>query len=144
MRHVAPQLGLDTRRLIVGDVLSCIVGDDSNCFVWARDSRYFDPQLAISAKIDLLERLDWEAGLDEIPENIRTRLEVTKDTLAELDWSQWIQFKKARRIWYAVMVHVKNVIAETPEFNESLAYNLAMSQQLSEYWSTFLLGESRE
>ena len=66
LRAVAPQLGLDTPKLILGDVLSSIIGDDANSFGF-----YFIEDLGADIKATIMERMDWEISVPETPPQLR-------------------------------------------------------------------------
>ena len=65
VRHVAPQLGIDEHKQILGETLHKIVGDDSNLFTWASDV-YFPAEVAKDAKTGLGIRLVNEISTPEI------------------------------------------------------------------------------
>jgi len=44
LSHVAPQLGMDIHKLVLGDVLSSIIGDDANVFTWTHGD-FFNPEM---------------------------------------------------------------------------------------------------
>jgi hypothetical protein len=66
LRQVGPQLGLDVPKLILGDVLSSIIGDDANSF-----GMYFMPDLANLGKASILERMNWEISVPETPPQLK-------------------------------------------------------------------------
>lgn len=139
IRHIAPQLGLDTQKLVLGDVVSSIIGDDANVFTWIHGS-FFDPELGAGAKRLLLERLDWEISTPETPAQIRGRLEKVRDAIRDLDWSIKDQFEAARDTWTPVKEWVNQEVNKKRDLRSAVDYDLAVGVQLSEHWNMFLYG----
>ena len=72
LRHISPQLGLDTNKLLLGNVLASIIGDDENSFGY---KNIYLPHRTEYAKASLYIRMDWEKNLPELPEIIRGQIE---------------------------------------------------------------------
>ena len=94
IRYVAPQVGLDPQKLILAQVLECIVGDDRSAF-----SYFFSPKKADLFKKRIFERMDWELSLPETPENIKKQIRKTMSKTENLDFTKNDQWKMAIKIW---------------------------------------------
>ena len=70
IRQVGPQLDIDVKKIILGEVLANIVGDDSNVFGWTLKGNFFDSSLAFIAQEPLLERMDQEIKTPETQETL--------------------------------------------------------------------------
>lgn len=137
-RHVGPQLGIDIEKYVLGDVLVRIIGDDANTFTWTVGGTFFEPDIASKEKRNLLERMDWEIGTPETPQDIRGRLESTLQIVSSLDWRNRDEFEQAQVEWYKLKEWVDEQIKERPELKEAREYTLVQDRGLSEYWNEFL------
>lgn len=138
IRHVGPQLGIDVQKYVLGDVLANIIGDDANCFTWTVGGDFFDSQLAVGAKRNLLERLDWEASVPETPPQIKGRLRASHSAVSALDWANREEFSQARTQWYGLKQSVEQDMRRQPKLKEAEEYMLSISGQLSDHWQDFL------
>jgi len=139
VRHVAPQLGIDEHKQILGETLHKIVGDDSNLFTWASDV-YFPAEVAKDAKTGLGIRLVNEISTPEIPDYIKEKLKRTKDRVLAIDWTKREDFNFAGNIWYETRDWVEQEIAEDEKLTEASVYANSNSKALNHYWRIFIYG----
>lgn len=138
LRAVAPQLGLDTEKLILGDALSSIIGDDANSF--GSQAIYF-PEFTENSKTSIFIRMDWDSEVPELPINIRNQIRIIRQQLVELDWQGKENFEKARNIWVkGVCNFTRHQIALNENLRAALKYDLQMNPEWSPYWDDFLYG----
>jgi hypothetical protein len=141
-RHVAPQLGINVEQLMLGDVLSSIIGDDAGCFSWANRGEFYDVELAERSKESLLFRLNWEIAVPELPDDIRLNLEVARDEFAlgnHTDWSSKRRFLQASDRWHAVRREVEALIDENDDYEAAIIYHdHAWRTKLHELYNVFL------
>jgi len=100
IQETARKLGFDVDKVTLGCVVNEITGDDANAFgptILMSDK--FKPERALVGKQRLFERLDWESGLDVVPEDIRNRLKSVRGTLDKIDWTTFEGFSEAYGIW---------------------------------------------
>ena len=87
VRELAPKMGLDARKLVLGEVLYRITGDDRGIFQ-GYDWKSFNYS---EAREKLMERLDWEAPvLVTVLENdpqMTGNLNQLKEEIDNFDWS---------------------------------------------------------
>lgn len=141
LRQVAPSYGIDVPKLILGDVLGSIVGDDENCF-GIKAAGFRSAEIANLGKRSLLERLDWEIEVPELPENIRGQLEKVKQQLIDLDWSDSAGFNRARDIWTKLAKNfTQRQLALHPDLRQAQKYDLQMAAILSVPWQEYLYGK---
>jgi len=142
LRAVALQFGLDVDKLILGDVLSTIIGDDANCFIWYESGAPFESEWAERARNNLLFRLGWEINTPELPDNIREKLREVKEAVELLDWTNEATFKEAMKIWYSAKDWVVEEIDKKPKLREAIEYDSEESQVLSEAYEKFIYGKT--
>ncbi len=137
MLFVAPQLGIDPVRQSVGEALSRIIGDDSNCFVWTNGGFFEEPYISIQKTV-LQMRLASEIYTPGMPENIRTRLrEIQKNVLAK-DWTTLNGFREAQAQWSDFRDWVEQEIEESPELSSIMQYKDSNWYKVNEHWEKFL------
>lgn len=127
MRYVAPQLGVDVEKLILGDVLSTIIGDDVNCFFWDFGGKVFLPESAARTQELLLFRLNWEIGVPELPDEVREKLEDVKAAFEGEDLSDLKEratYERAKEHWYRMKGEVEQMIDENPAYQEAISYRV--------------------
>ncbi|OGM11033.1 hypothetical protein A2Z22_04180 [Candidatus Woesebacteria bacterium RBG_16_34_12] len=139
IRCVAPQLGMDSQKLILHETLTNIVGDD-DVFLWGRN--FFDADFAMRAKQELLGHLDLEANTVEITPDMSHKIREVHNAVSQLDWSQEDQFKKAVTVWKSMRDFFKNQMESDPYLKEIGGYYDSVSSELNVHWRIFLTGLS--
>ena len=138
LRFVAPQLGLDPKKLVLGGALSSIIGDDANSFGYAF---YFNPELSENAKASIYERMDWESSLPEMPKSIKDQIRKVKSLFETLVWTDKDDFNKARDIYVKEIKNfTQHQIALNKNLREAVRYSDQVVEKWSPYWSEFLYG----
>lgn len=141
LRSTAPSYGMDVPKLILGDVLASIVGDDENCF-GIKAAGFRSAEMANRGKQYLLERLNWEIEVPELPENIRGQLEKVRQQLTDLDWSDGAGFNRARDIWTKLAKNfTQRQLALHLDLRQAQKYDLQMAATLSVPWQKYLYGK---
>ena len=143
MRGILPEMGIDVSKAVVGDALSTIIGDDGNCFF--PEAVDFDPEWSVDGKRNLLIRLEFEIGTEELPEIIRQRLETVKDRVQKLDWTSKAEYRIARRAWKR---DARDFVETQIELSADLMLSLhyfedEVSPEITEPWQIFLYGKTR-
>ena len=134
LRIASPQMGFDTKKIILGDVLGTIYGDDPNCF-----GLIYLPSLSHEGKKHLQIRMDFEINTPELPEQIRSRIKEIKPKVLSLDWTNESGHKQARKLWMEkVRNYVQHQIALHPEYREAEAYYNSVAELLSTPYQEFL------
>jgi hypothetical protein len=135
LKAVAPQLNLDTPKLLTGYALTRI-WDDSNEFGY---SHSFDPQLASASQRAVFFRMDWESQCPELPHNIRTQIKIIRHQLTTFDWTKREDFNRVRELWTEnVLNFTKDQIATCPHLKSAKSHYLTQSKKLAPYWREFL------
>jgi hypothetical protein len=161
VKQVVPQINAmlpadrayDVDKLLKGEVMSMILSDDSNCFPLAKGShkRTFEKdvqdgiltaeRLTIYQR-KLLHRLNWEVGVTELDERIRTKIKAILLFLsAQGPWQKWEDIQTARRKWEQVRHLAENIRNDEPSLREACNdYNkhLSSSKGLSSLFYEFL------
>jgi hypothetical protein len=141
LRKITPQLGLDTEKLILGDALGSIIGDDSNIFGY-RD--FFNPTTVELSRTLLFIRMTWEEGTPEVPENIRNQIAKIHGILESMDWTDETRFNQARTLWERdVRDFTRREMDEHKELQEAVHYDIKMAEVWSPYWNEFLYGNKK-
>lgn len=140
LRHVSPQLGLDSKKLVLGYALNSIP-DDGNLFIWTMKGEFFDAETGSGLREQLIARLDWKIVVPEVPKEIRAEIENLKQSVGQLDWSSYEQFEQASSAWFSFSDWAEEYIRKTPRLKEARAYYIRKKGDLDEYWNAFL-GES--
>ncbi|MCJ7805689.1 hypothetical protein MUP46_03545 [Patescibacteria group bacterium] len=121
IQETARKLGFDVDKVTLGCVVNEITADDGNAFgptISMGDN--FKPERAIVGKQRLFARLDWESGMDVVPEDIRNRLKSVRDKLGKIDWTTYEGFSEAYGIWNKeVMGFVLEQIKNNPKIKEA-------------------------
>lgn len=141
LRQVAPQLGLDAKKAIVGDAVSSIIGDDTNCF--PPEAAGFHPEWSETGKRHLEIRLNYEIDTPELPDTIRQRLRKVKKQITALDWKDEKQYGKAKDLWQRDAKHfTQRQVALNGEIREALRYfNDEVAKKISGPWQEFIYGK---
>jgi hypothetical protein len=136
LRHKSQELGLDTYKIVLGNILTTIIGDDSNCFCVFQT---YESDLAVIGKKHLLIRLDWEKNTEELPMHIRSQIQTTITQINLLDWSIKSEYLKAKQLWIDHIYNfTKTEIANNPVYNEAINYYMDSSKILHEGWHEFI------
>ena len=124
--------GLDGRKLLLGFALDTICGDDIHVFRVGSD--HFTAEKGEKSRNDLLIRLEWEAGMGELPEEIRQRLGNLQETFRTEAWQTIEDLASAAGRWLAVRSDVVLSIRREPELKEATDYyrRLLFEDRLSE------------
>ena len=136
LRGVGPQLELNVPKMILGEILSSIVGDDANAF-----GLFFNPDWADESKALILERMDWEITTPETPKEIRTRLKRVKKSIDRLNMTKEEGYIKARTEWNTMKMWVVEKITKRPKWREAEMYSFEANEIWSPFWSEFIYGE---
>ena len=143
-RHVAPQLGIDVEKLMLGDVLSTIIGDDPELLIWV-GKLSFDPERASLNRDQLMFRLDWELQVPELPDEVRENLEAVKQDLEADEYADWTvqeNFLRARAVWQSFRTTTEAIVEEDPDYQAAVIYHDHMwEKRLREPYKVFLLGD---
>ena len=124
---------------MLGDVLTTIIGDDSNCF--GSPSFPFNPEMAGLGREHLIIRLRWEIDTPETPDKIRRRLKRFLSEAERTDWQNESSFRDIRAGWVKkVKNFVKREIALNKPYKEAIGYELQAGAILSPEYQKFLHG----
>jgi hypothetical protein len=139
MRHIAPQLGFDTPRVIKGMALASIIGDDENSFGFF----FMKAEWGEMIEKQIFERMDWEVNLPEVPENIKEQIRKTQKKLTEINFDNKEEYDIGRAFWKK---HVRNFTNHQLALNKNLREDLDYSHEANKKWSPYwwdFLGEKR-
>lgn len=144
VREVAPQLGLNIEMLMLGEIISDVVGDDENVFAWSYlDITMLDARVANNCKADLEERMSHEIETPETPAELRELLVATRDLVMGLDWQSPEGFIQVRDIWTTMKNDFRERVDNNPTYR--VAENYAVNEAgkiLNPYWNEFLYGKA--
>lgn len=121
-RDNAAVLGLDANRLVRGFILSTIIFDDLNIFTGLLKRPRFSPKLGRQAAKGLIDRLEWEVGTPELPENIRERLSQTRELVGPLDMGTRRGFHIAYSVWERARAFVEEELNSSEELQNDAKY----------------------
>jgi hypothetical protein len=134
LRQACPQLGLDTKRIIIGDVLDTITGDDLNCF----GHSYILGNIGTEQR-DLQIRMDIEITTPEIPDDIRQKLSAAKAHIFAINWKSESGWELARNTWLAeVRDFVNQQVSSNKELSDIVEDYRADQLSLMPQWRKFL------
>jgi hypothetical protein len=142
IRAVAPQLGLDAGRVVLGKVLSDVLSDDENVFALS----YFNPsavtaEARLNAREQLAERLAHEVETPEVPAELRELLATAQLQLLNMDWQNPQGFRQVRDSWRQMRDIFAAKVTATPTYLEAKHYADGNAQTiLAPYWEEFLHG----
>lgn len=137
LRHIGPQLGMDMPKLMMGDALSDIIGDDYGAIA-AWNVIIGHQENASMCMRMLLERMDWESDTPDLPLEIRTAILNTIENVKDLNLADEKEYYQVKNEWLTLRHFVQDIIAERPELQEALDYSLEQSEIWSSYWQAFL------
>lgn len=140
VRKVAPQFGLDTKKIILGKVLTSIIGDDANAFGLINGE--FNSNDADLKKAHLYERMDWETTTQETPQNIKDQINKFRNKIDVFDWSKENEFRQAYEIWLKkIRNFTQHQIALNKDLRDAINYSDKAGAVLAPYWRTFIYGK---
>lgn len=142
LRVVAPARGLDAGTLVLGHTLRTIIGDDGNCFHWDMHGVAYTQSSAQLAHEWLVERIDWEVSVPELPERFRGRLSRYLERIRGMDWKDRRQYMQAKRSWFPIKNDIERQSETTPELQRAIDLYGEVDPSLSEEWSRFIFGEA--
>ena len=126
--------GIEHKKIILGNVLGTIYGDDPNCFGF-----FYIPNISYQGKRHLQIRMDYEINTPELPEQIRSRIQEIKPQIVSMDWTKKAGYQEARKLWIQkVRNYVQHQIALHPEYREAEAYYNSVAESLSAPYQKFL------
>lgn len=112
---------VDVGRYIRGHVLDSITADDRNALIFSE--RRFSPLEGEISKLQILERLDFESSLEELPEDIKKRLDSVKRVFEQSDCSNYDYYRRAAESWEQMSDWVQTKINSTSELDEDISYS---------------------
>lgn len=123
LRLNAAKLGVDTAQYIRGQLLTCIVGDDSNCFVNLRFISPKDlPKFLEGGRLQLLERVSWELGAPELPDDIKQELLKIQEHIQKHSWNSLKDAGSAEIKWRRAKDYTQQRINQDPNLAEAVSY----------------------
>lgn len=133
LRKVAPQLELNTEILVIADVVTSIIGDDENCFL------FYSLSTCDLARASILERLSWELSIHEVPNNIKNLIITIKSLIeASPSWQDKKSFNDCYKQWKIFKEAVNEIAQKEKKIVKALAYYKEHSELLSVYYQSFL------
>lgn len=115
IKNNAANFGYDAAKMTQGFLLSTIIQDDGNAFGRLYVD-HFDTAEARQAQTDLLNRLHWETGLEELPEKMKEMISKTKLVIERSDWAVQAGFESSKTA-YAIM---RERVSAQVELDENL------------------------
>jgi len=131
--HIAPQLELDSQKLVLGNVLVSITRDNFS------ELRFFNPKFARYLYDRLLTRLDWEKDVSELPDSITEQLEEAQEQISQLNFSEEVDWKKANALWVEKSNDIKRIINEDTNLSGAVEYYFEKMNVFAPYFEAFLL-----
>lgn len=139
LRAVAPQLGLETKPLVVGDVIVSIVGDDYGAIGLGIENQIpSNPDVARVAKEMLLVRLRWELSVTELPTKLKDMIALTITHIERYDFRKPRQFKKAKQTWIVFKEEVQKLVDKSDSLTAAFEYCIDNGELVNKYWGEFL------
>jgi hypothetical protein len=136
LRAICPQVDFDTPRVILGEGMGDIYGDDPNSF-----GIIFISDLIDDARKTLKIIMNTRINTPELPEHIRERLTAVKDHVLAIDWNTEAGYKEAKAYYKKKAANfVQHQIALHKEYREAYRYSDRANQTLSSLWQDFLYG----
>lgn len=140
-REHGSEYGVDTDKLILGELLGSIVGDDYNCFTIIVESESMS-KVSHLMRSDLVRRIELEIEAPETPENIRERLREFLPVLLDSDWHKEEEFLRIREQWSRdIKDFVREEIDKNPEYREAECYAIHKPDCLLEGYREYVGGE---
>lgn len=119
-------LEIDVGKYIFGQAISMIIGDDrGNCFsqVHLEDSATDQIKLNLD-RACLVERLDWESSLDEVPDDdLKNQLRIFKQKVETKPWNNVRTERRFYESWTKnVEEFVRKKLKDDPSYSKARAY----------------------
>jgi hypothetical protein len=136
LRAIGAHLDFDPAKMILGEAMGNIEGDDPNAF-----GMFFMPEIAYDVKgtIDIVMKS--EINSPELPQNIHDRLVEVHSGVMALDLTTENGYKEAKKIYQERLIDfVNQEIALHPEYEEARKYAHEVNLRISPYWQMFLYG----
>lgn len=101
---------VETNKLLLGHVVYLINGDDENAFTSVvNNPNGFSPELSLKAKQNIITRMNWEIGVELLPDKLINQMKGIISQFDSLDWEKQTDFKIARNEW---LINVKDYFEE--------------------------------
>lgn len=94
----AQKAGKDPNQIVLGYLVNTIIGDDLVVFQPVILGG-FDQELSQEARDMIIQRLDWEIGLGQTPQEVRNQLKHVREELSQDSWDTKGGFDKAYNFW---------------------------------------------
>lgn len=133
LKSVCPQLQLNTNQLVLAEMIDRITGDDGNSI-----PGWFKQDKAVYRQRNLFERMDWEIGEPEMPNDVKDRLRELKIKLKNLDW--WVEgdYSMVRTQWFAFRDWMRGEAKTRQKFKQALSYSRQKGSLIEPHWEEFL------
>lgn len=137
-RFIAPLLGLDRHKLIVGTILNRIIGDDTNIYFPVHDF-VTDSNSIEEHKSRANARLAWELQTPEVPESIKEKVLSAKNVISGADWKNLNSFNRAKSAQEKLVAAVEVLIEKNSSLQDALTYtrDLKIQKRWRPYWQQF-------
>jgi hypothetical protein len=142
VRDIAPQLGIDARKVALGHVLKSIVGDDGSVF-FLSGAGYFNREQVGIMHDTLVIRLGWEVGVPELPMDVRQSLSGVLDVVRDADWNDGLALVASRDAWRTAVGEIDARIDSDTSLKSAVSYYVHAHERLASYWSRFMDGEGK-
>ena len=128
----ARKMGYDENKISLGYALDHITGDDANAFSSLLSGYHnFNPELSQLSREMILARMGWEAGIEQLPGELRDRIRSAKEKLEASDWNTEEGFKKAYQTWKSeIMDYFIGLEESNPEFAEAKSLYRTMGERI--------------
>lgn len=119
LKKQATERGLDPKKVAQSYMIDVIAYDDANTFGPAIS--YFSPKNGRLSKLQYLGRVDWEITVEELPQEIKERVESVRNELEGKDWESEDGIKGIYQTWNEkVKLWVEDYISQTnPELKRA-------------------------
>lgn len=117
-------LGINAGRYILGQVIAMVITDDIGCFSQARKEAGEIDKLDITLDRDcLLERLDWESSIPNVPDDLKDRIKAFKKTVEIGPWNN-VQIEKQFFVSWEEQIQnfVRGKLRNDPSYIEANDY----------------------
>ena len=94
----AREEGKDPNQIALGYLVNTIIGDDAGMFQ-AVIFRGFGLELSQEVRDKIIQRLDWEIGLEQAPQEVRNQLKVVREELGQDSWDTKKDFDESYKFW---------------------------------------------
>ena len=127
-------------KFTTGLVLSCITGDDSNCFnmviqqLREPDSAEELKKTLHDGRLSLLDRLRWEKEEPATPAFIRRELVRIHKRIEQIPWTDRSSFDEARGIWVTVQRFVSDSVKDEPRLKSAVDYHFDLRSSVGKLY----------